>query len=54
MNGTGLFDVFQEINGVEPEQRDATFEHGSKCVDYVLATEGALRCITGIELIECS
>ena len=43
MNETGLFDVFQEINGVDLEQRDATFEFGSKCVDYVLTAEGVLR-----------
>ena len=54
INETGLHDVFQEINGVEPERREATHENGSKCTDYVLETEGMLRNVTGIEIIECS
>ena len=54
MNEMGLFDVFQEINSIEPEQRDSAFEDGSKNIDYVLVIEGVLRCITWIELIECS
>ena len=39
MNETGLFYVFQEINGAETEQRDDAFDHG-KFIDFVLATEG--------------
>ena len=54
MTETGLFDVFHEINGVEPNQREDTGEHESKCMCYVLATEGILRNMTGIEIIECS
>ena len=38
MTETGLCDVFQEINGVEPNQIEATHEHGSKCMYYVLST----------------
>ena len=37
VNETGVFDVFQEINGVELDQREATHECTSNCVDYVLA-----------------
>ena len=44
---------FQEINDVNPEQRDATFGYGSKFIGYALAIEGVLRCVTAIELIEC-
>ena len=54
MNDAGLFEVFQEVNGVEPEQRKATFEYESKCTDFVLTTDGILLCVKGIELIECS
>ena len=48
INETGLYDTFQEINGVESETREATHQHGSTCTDYVLATEGMSRNITGI------
>ena len=48
MNKTGLFRVFQEINGVKPKQREAEHEHRSKCIDHVLETEGMLRNITEI------
>ena len=54
MNETGSHDVFQKINGAEPDKREATHEHGSKCTDYALTTEGILRNITWIEIIECS
>ena len=37
---------------VEKQQRDAAFEHGSKCVDF-LATWGVIRCAAGTELMEC-
>ena len=47
MNETGLNDVFQEINGAEPNKREATCEHRSKCTDCVLETERTLRNITG-------
>ena len=54
MNETGLFDVFQEINRVESDQREATCEHRSNYAYYVMATEGTLRNMTGTEMIECS
>ena len=54
MTETGLFDVFQEVNGVEMEQRDAAFEHGSKHADFSLTTEGILICVSKIELIDCN
>ena len=43
INETGLFDVFQEINRVEPDQRGATCDNGSNCIDHEMATEGKLR-----------
>ena len=46
--------AFQEFNDVDPEQSEATFEHGIKCADFVLAVDGILRCAKGIELIERS
>ena len=33
---------------------ESTYEHGSKCIDCVLTTEGILLKTKGIELIECS
>ena len=52
MNETGLSDAFQEINGVEPYQKEATHECESNCTCYVMATEGILRNITGVEMKE--
>ena len=54
MNETGLFDVFQEINGVEPDKRKSTHDNGRKCIDHMLSTEGTLCRITGMEIIECN
>ena len=54
MNESGLYDVFAETNGVQTENREATCQHGSKCIDYVLDAEGMLRKVTECELIECS
>ena len=54
MTETGLFGMFQIINGVEPNQREATHEHIIKFTDHVLATEGMLRNTAGIETIDCS
>ena len=39
MTETGLFDVFQKINGLEPNQLEAAHEFGSKCADCALETE---------------
>ena len=36
MTETVFFHVFQEINGVEPNQRESTHKHGSKCIGYFL------------------
>ena len=46
--------MFAEINGVDIEKREATYQYGSKCIDCVLATEGMLRKVKGCELTECS
>ena len=54
MNETVLFDIFQEVNGVEMEQREAALECGSKCADFGLEIERILRFIVGIGLTECS
>ena len=54
MNETGMFDVYQEINSSEPEQRVATFECRSVCFDHMLTTERVVRRMTGIKLIDCS
>ena len=54
MNETGLFGVFQEINSFEPDKRETTHDNCSKLICHVLATEGMLRNVKGIEIIECS
>ena len=54
MNETCLFDLFQEINRVKPEEREATHDHRNKCIDCVLATEDLLCNMKGIEAIEYS
>ena len=43
MTETGLFGVFQEVNGVKSNQRKAAHKHGSKCADRVLETEGDVK-----------
>ena len=45
--------MFQGIIGVELDPREASYECGSNCMDHVLVTEGVLRNIKGIEIIEC-
>ena len=54
VNETGSCDVFAETNGVEIENREATCQHGRKCIDCVIATEGTLWNVTGIEIFGCS
>ena len=54
MNETGLHDVFAETNGVEEDKREATHQHGSECIDHVLATDRKLRNVKGRELVEYS
>ena len=44
--------VFSELYNVENQQRHATFEHKSECIDLVLEIEGILRHTKGIELTE--
>ena len=39
---------------MDVEKREATYYHGSKCIDCVLATEGMLSKVKGCELTECS
>ena len=50
----GLYEVFGEVHEVDKNDRDGTFEYGTKCVDYVLVSEGMLNVVEGIELIECN
>ena len=54
MNETGPHDVFAEINGAETENREVICQHGRKCINCTLTTEGTLMNVTGIGLIECS
>ena len=39
----GSCGLLAEIHSAEKYQRGATFEHGSKCIGVMLATEGVLR-----------
>jgi len=48
----GLHEVFGEVHEVDKNHRDGTFEHGTKCIDYVLVSEVMLNIVKGIELIE--
>ena len=50
----GLYEVFGEVHEVDENDRDGTFECGTKCIDYVLVSEGMLNVVEGIELIECN
>ena len=43
-----------EVNEVDEKNREATHEHGSKCIDFVLGTERVMNILYGIELIECN
>ena len=52
MNETGLHDVLTETNGVEIENREATYQHDRKCIDHVLAVEEVLSKVKGCELSE--
>ena len=47
---------FREVNEVEEKNREDAYEYecGSKCVDFVLGTEGVMNIVDGIELIECN
>ena len=45
-------EVFSELNHVELSNRDGTFEHGSKCINHVLGSEGFLNVVANIKLIE--
>ena len=54
VNETDIFDVFAETSGLEEDEREATHQHGIKCIDCVLATDGMLRNVKGCELVECS
>ena len=49
-----LHEVFREVHEVNDNDRDGTFEHDKKCVDFVLVSEGILNVVEGIELIECN
>ena len=52
MSENGLHDVFHEMNDVEEGKRDPTCEHGSKCTDVALGSEGALKIAQGMELTD--
>ena len=54
MNETEIYDVFTETNVVETDKKEATYQHGIKCVNHVLATDGTLRKVKECELTECS
>ena len=49
----GLFDVFSEVNTVDENNRDGTFECGTKYIDCVLGSEGILNITEVIEPMEC-
>ena len=48
----GLREVFREFHEVNDNDRDGTFECGTKCTDHVLVSEGMSNVVEGIELIE--
>ena len=50
----GLCEVFGKVHEVDKNDRDGTLEYGTKCIDYVLVSEGMLNVAEGIELIECN
>ena len=54
VNETGPHDAFAETNGVGVDKREATHQHGRKCIDCALATDGMLNKAKGCELSEYS
>ena len=54
MTETGLFHVFQEINIVDPNWREAAHDYASKFTYYMLETEGIFRNKTGMWILEYS
>ena len=54
MNKVGLHDAFAETNGVKESKREATCQHGGRCIYHALATDGVLRNVRGCELTEWS
>ena len=49
----GLHNALKETHDVEQKERGGTFEHGSKCIDVALVSEGMLKIVEVIDLIEC-
>ena len=47
----GLYGGFDEVNEVEEKNREDAYEYecGSKCVDFVLRTEGIMKFVDRIE-----
>ena len=50
----GMNEIFSEVNEVDENNIDGTFECGTKCIDFVLVSEGIINIVEGIELIECN
>ena len=48
----GLFNVHGWINRVDTQQREATYEFGSKCIDLLVVTGGLLEFIDGCKVID--
>ena len=49
---TGVKDILSGWGKVSRNDRDATLKRGSRCADYVAASEGLIRFIEGFEAIE--
>ena len=43
-----LHELFSEVHEVDKNNRDGTFEYGTKCIDHVLGSEGTLNIVKRI------
>jgi len=52
MRENGLIEVHGWVNEIDGNERDKTYEKGTKQIDAVLATEGLLNIIRGSKLVD--
>ena len=48
----GIQDIFSAIHNVNRTERDETYLHGSKCIDAIFGTDGVMRIVEGIKLVD--